>query len=91
MWFDSKKKLKEEIKRLNLVVKNLINENTFLENQLNEIHIIFDTLKASCQVTIDDFTTKEKFYNSQIKELQNMIHILKPLKKDGTTYGKNNL
>nr|DAK38357.1 MAG TPA: hypothetical protein [Caudoviricetes sp.] len=89
--FDSKKKLKEEIKRLNLVVKNLINENTFLENQLNEIHIIFDTLKASCQVTIDDFTTKEKFYNSQIKELQNMIHILKPLKKDGTTYGKNNL
>lgn len=89
--FDSKKKLKEEIKRLNLVVKNLINENTFLENQLNEIHNIFDTLKASCQVTIDDFTTKEKFYNSQIKELQNMINILKPLKKDGTTYGKNNL
>lgn len=89
--FDSKKKLKEEIKRLNLVVKNLINENTFLKNQLNEIHSIFDTLKASCQVTIDNFTTKEKFYNSQIKELQNMINILKPSKKDGNTYGKNNL
>lgn len=89
--FDSKKKLKEEIKRLNLVVKNLINENTFLKNQLNEIHSIFDTLKASCQVTIDDFTTKEKFYNSQIKELQTMINILKSSKKDGNTYGKNNL
>ena len=41
-------------------------------------------MKHKSFLTFYKFSVTEKFYNSQIKELQNMINILKPSKKDGT-------